>query len=66
MERLGAGRLKLAVKDGDIATGSVMAGQIAGLIDDIKTCKEIIEDIISSAELQLKYITSMKGGELDG
>ena len=66
LERLGAGRLKLAVKDGDIATGSVMAGQIAGLIDDIKTCKEIIEDIISSAELQLKYITSMKGGELDG
>ena len=36
LERLGAGRLKLAVKDGDIATGSVMAGQIAGLIDDIK------------------------------
>ncbi|MBU5425771.1 enoyl-[acyl-carrier-protein] reductase FabK [Tissierella pigra] len=59
---LGSGRLKLAVVDGDIEKGSLMSGQIAGLIEDIKPCKEIIEDIVSSAEKQLNSLYSL-GGE---
>ncbi len=61
LERLGAGRLKLAVIDGDITRGSVMAGQISGLIKDIKPCKNIIEDIIKTALEQMKILTSIKG-----
>ncbi|MGB9809573.1 MAG: enoyl-[acyl-carrier-protein] reductase FabK, partial [Caldanaerobacter sp.] len=45
LEKLGEGKLKAAVVDGDVEYGSVMAGQIAGLIKDIKPVKEIIEDI---------------------
>ncbi len=49
LEKLGAGKLKLSVVDGDVENGSVMAGQIAGLVKDIKNCKEIIEDMIKEA-----------------
>lgn len=49
LEKLGAGKLKLSVVDGDVENGSVMAGQIAGLVKDIKNCKEIIEDMVKEA-----------------
>lgn len=63
LEKLGSGRLKLAVKEGDIVRGSVMAGQISGLINDIKPCQDIIEDIINTASNQLNLLTSSKRGE---
>lgn len=63
LEKLGAGRLRLAVKEGDIYQGSVMAGQISGLIDDIRPCSQIIQDIIKTAKIQLDCLTSIKGGE---
>lgn len=44
-EKLGAGALALAARDGDIERGSVMAGQIAGLVKKEQTAKEIIEEI---------------------
>jgi enoyl-[acyl-carrier protein] reductase II len=49
IEKLGAGRLKAAVVDGDIEYGSIMAGQIAGMIDSIKPCSQIINEIIEEA-----------------
>lgn len=49
LEALGIGRLRAAVVDGDVEYGSVMAGQIAGLINDIKPAAQIIQDIISNA-----------------
>lgn len=49
LEQLTLGALRNAVVDGDVMYGSVMAGQIAGLIKEEKTCKEIIEEIVSSA-----------------
>jgi len=50
LEQLGVGRLRAAVVDGDVNMGSVMAGQIAGMVKDIKTCEEIIKEIIEMAE----------------
>ena len=44
-EKMGAGALKAAVVDGDTQMGSVMAGQSAGLIHDIKPCHEIVKDL---------------------
>jgi enoyl-[acyl-carrier protein] reductase II len=52
-DRLGAGRLKNAVVDGDADYGSVMAGQISGLVKEIKPAKIIIEDILNSARATL-------------
>lgn len=49
-EERGIGALRKAVKDGDINEGSVMAGQIAGLIKKQQSCREIIEEMISQAE----------------
>lgn len=49
LEALNAGRLRLAVEEGDLEQGSLMAGQIAGLINEVKTCREIIQDIMSEA-----------------
>ncbi len=41
-EKLGMGALRAAVVDGDTQMGSVMAGQSAGLVHDIRPCEEII------------------------
>ena len=45
IEELGAGALRNAVVDGDVDNGSVMAGQIAGLVSKEETCEEILKDI---------------------
>ncbi|MEG1880694.1 MAG: enoyl-[acyl-carrier-protein] reductase FabK, partial [Oscillospiraceae bacterium] len=44
-EKIGAGALRLAVVDGDIQNGSVMAGQSAGLVKDIRPCSDIIKSM---------------------
>ncbi|RQD72598.1 MAG: enoyl-[acyl-carrier-protein] reductase FabK [Tindallia sp. MSAO_Bac2] len=61
LEQMGAGKLRIAVQDGNIQDGSVMAGQIAGLINDIKPCKEIITGILQDASDQLEKLNSLKG-----
>jgi len=43
LEQLTFGSLKKAVIDGDIESGSFMAGQIAGVVKEIHTVKEVIE-----------------------
>ncbi|HOE57187.1 MAG TPA: enoyl-[acyl-carrier-protein] reductase FabK [Bacillota bacterium] len=48
-EKLGVGRLRAAVVDGDADYGSVMAGQISGLVKESKPVKNIIEDLIDDA-----------------
>jgi len=50
LELLGQGKLELAALDGDTEEGSVMAGQIAGLIADIKPAAAIIKEIVGQAE----------------
>lgn len=47
LEYLTLGSLRKAVVEGDVVNGTVMAGQIAGIIKQEKTCAEIIEGIIS-------------------
>lgn len=54
LEYLTLGTLRKAVIDGDVINGTIMAGQIAGLIKEEKSCKEIIHGIISQAEKLLK------------
>jgi len=58
-EKLGVGRLRAAVVDGDADHGSVMAGQIAGLIKEIKPAKDIIEDIMNEANEVISSINSL-------
>ena len=53
-EELGVGRLPMAVRDGDVELGSVMAGQIAGLVKKEQSCKEIVEEMFDEAEKNIK------------
>lgn len=47
IEEIGSGKLRKAVIDGNIDNGSVMAGQIAGMVIDILPVEEIINNIIN-------------------
>lgn len=50
LERMTLGSLRKAVMDGDILNGTVMAGQIAGLVSKRQGCKEILQEIMGEAE----------------
>lgn len=59
LENLGKGALRSAVVDGDVENGSVMSGQIAGLIKDIKYCDNIIKDLINEYNTNLAKIKAI-------
>ena len=50
LERMTLGSLRKAVMDGDILNGTVMAGQIPGLVSKRQSCKEIMQEIMTEAE----------------
>lgn len=50
LERMTLGSLRKAVMNGDILNGTVMAGQIAGLVSKRQSCKEIMQEIMTEAE----------------
>ena len=54
LEHLTLGSLRKAVVEGDVMNGSLMAGQIAGLVKEEKSCDEIVKEIMSQAETLLK------------
>lgn len=56
IEAIGAGKLRLAVQDGDVDWGSFMAGQSAGLVKKCEPAASIIEDIIEGAKKQAKKV----------
>ena len=56
LESLTRGALRKAVIEGDTENGSVMAGQIAGIVKKQQSCQEIIEELI------LEFNKSMKKG----
>ena len=47
LDKLGKGALRRAVIDGDMDYGSVMSGQIAGLVNKEQTAQEILDDLYS-------------------
>ncbi len=62
LEKIGEGKLRAAAVDGDMKEGSVMSGQIAGLISDIKPCKEIISDLMHHTCEVINRIENICGG----
>jgi enoyl-[acyl-carrier protein] reductase II len=54
VEAVGAGALRKAVVDGDTEYGTLMAGQIAGLVRIEQTCEEIIKEIAGQYSELLK------------
>lgn len=54
LEKLTLGSLKKAVIDGDVVNGTLMAGQIAGLIKSEESCSDIVKGIVEEAERLMK------------
>lgn len=50
LEMLTLGGLRKAVVEGDVINGSVMAGQIAGLVKEVRSCENIITSIVKQAK----------------
>jgi enoyl-[acyl-carrier protein] reductase II len=50
IEALGAGKLALCMREGDVEMGSVMAGQCASMIDRVMPAAEIVESLMAEAE----------------
>lgn len=57
LEQFTLGSLRKAVFDGDTANGSLMAGQAAGMLHEIRPVAEILDDMVSGARHQLKELT---------
>ena len=55
LEYLTFGSLRKAVQEGDVDLGTVMAGQIAGLISKEQSCREMIEEMMAQASELLHW-----------
>lgn len=56
LEELTLGSLRKAVYDGDVENGSVMSGQIAGLVDEIRSVEQVIVDVLEEAKTTLENV----------
>ncbi len=50
LENMGIGRLRRAVKDGDVSQGTVLAGQVASMVKKEQPAREMIEEMFAQAE----------------
>lgn len=57
LEKLTLGSLRKAVHEGDVKRGSLMMGQIAGMINEIKPMQVILDEIMDSAKQTYQQIT---------
>ncbi len=57
LEKLGVGSLHRATHEGDVQNGSVMIGEISGMIDDIKPVKQIIDDMVSGLPTVCQHLS---------
>ena len=56
VEEFWAGALRQAVIEGDITSGSLMAGQSVGLVDKIQPLNEIISEVVNDAESEFQRL----------
>jgi len=54
LDKLGAGKLNLATHKGDVENGSVMIGQISGMLDDISSVADIVNSIVEGLAVIVK------------
>lgn len=54
--KAGVGKMRKAYVEGDVEWGSLMFGQVCGLINDIPTCRELIDSIIKESEALVKSL----------
>ena len=57
MEKLTLGSLRRAVFDGDLDTGSFMAGQVAGMVSEIRPLRQIFEEMMAGYDRVRKELS---------
>jgi enoyl-[acyl-carrier protein] reductase II len=57
----GVGRVRLGLIEGDLEHGTLLAGQIAGMIKEIKPVKVIIEEMVAEAEAIIAQLKNSAG-----
>jgi len=62
LSMFGEGRMNLGLVDGNVEDGSLLAGQIAGMIKEIKPVKVIIEEMVAEAEAVMTRIADLRTG----
>ncbi len=58
IEALGAGKLALAMRDGDVAMGSLMAGQVASMVCRIEPAADIVAEMMRDAQEVMRVLGS--------
>ena len=56
LERLGSGKLALAMREGDLDMGSIMAGQAAAMVCEIQPAATIVSEMMAEAEDVLRNL----------
>ncbi|WP_405179378.1 nitronate monooxygenase [Nocardia sp. NBC_01377] len=54
--------LRAGLVEGDTHAGVLAAGQVTGIIDDLPTCRELIERIVTDAAARIDAIGALKAG----
>ena len=57
LENMGAGKLRMAAREGDVKNGTVLAGQVAAMVKKEQPAREIIEEMFAQAEETLRGAT---------
>jgi len=61
IERLGTGKLALAMREGDLEMGSLMAGQAAAMVCEIRPAAEIVCELVTEAEAVMARLGAARG-----
>jgi enoyl-[acyl-carrier protein] reductase II len=62
LEAYGEGKLALAMRQGDIENGSLMAGQCASMVSSIQPAAEIVAELVAEAEAVMRSLASRVSG----
>ncbi len=61
LEAITAGALRRAVQDGDWQKGTFMAGQVSGMVNSRRPCREIVQGMAAEAETLLTALAARFG-----
>ena len=61
LEQFTLGSLRLAVFDGDVNTGSLMAGQVAGMLHEIRPLRAILEELYQGGQRRMAELAQLAG-----
>lgn len=58
LEALGAGKLRMAVQEGDAENGCFLSGQIAAMVNKEQPAADIVREVVEEAEVTLRRATA--------